>query len=116
MRDLKLGVDGDLMIEGFDLQLTTDSEIVAQRLKQALSTFKGEWFLNSELGIAYYESILGAKNSLQAIKAIFVDAIKRVDGVSELTKFDLKFNDDKRILSINFNVIDDFNNLIEIEI
>ena len=116
MRDLKLCKGGDLLIEGFDLRLTTDTEIVEQRIRQALLTFRGEWFLNVELGIPYYENILGEKNSLPAIKAIFVDSIKKVEGAKELTKFEIKFDDNNRALAINFNVLDDFNNLIEIEV
>jgi hypothetical protein len=116
MRDLKLDQEGDLMISEFDLRLTNDSEIVKQRIRQALLTFKGEWFLNTQLGIPYYESILEEKNSLQAIKAILMDAIKKVEGVKELTQFELKYNNDTRLVSINFSVIDSFNNLIEMEI
>jgi hypothetical protein len=116
MRDLKLDQEGDLMISEFDLRLTTDSEIVEQRIRQALLTFKGEWFLNTQLGIPYYESILEEKNSLQAIKAILVDAIKKVEGVKELTKFEIKYDNDSRALAVNFNVMDDFNNLLVIEI
>lgn len=116
MRDLKLEQEGDLMISEFDLKLTTNSEIVEQRIRQALLTFRGEWFLNTELGLPYYENILAEKNSLQAIKAIFVDAIGKVEGVKELTKFEIKYDNDSRALAINFNLIDDFNNLIEIEI
>lgn len=116
MKDLKLDEDHDLELAGFDLQLTDNTEIVKQRLKQALLTFKGEWFLNVDLGIPYYESILGEKNSLQAIRSIFISSIGKVEGVREITEFELKYNDDTRLVSIIFSVIDSFNNLIEIEI
>lgn len=116
MRDLKLSDDHDPVIEGFDLKLTDDGEIVKQRIKQALLLFKGEWFLNVDLGIPYYEEILGEKNAIGSIKAIFVDSIKKVAGVRELSDFNIKFDDKSRTVAINFTVIDDFNNLLEIEI
>lgn len=115
MRDLKLSEDHDLVIDGFDLQLTDDTEIVRQRIKQALLLFKGEWFLSVDLGVPYYEEILGEKNSIEAIKAILVNCIKKVEGVRELLNLDIKL-DNNRILKIHFNVLDEFNNLLEIEI
>lgn len=115
MRDLTLAQDGDLLIEKLDLKLTTEQEIVSQRLKQALLIFKGEWFLNVEIGIPYYESILGEKNSLQTIKAIFIETIEKVKGVKELMKFEIK-QPVNRALGISFSVIDEFDNLIELEI
>jgi len=116
MRDLKLGKDRDLLIEGFDLKLTADSEIVEQRLRQALLTFKGEWFLNVDLGIPYYQEILGQKNSIDSVKAILINAIKKVDGVKELVELNLNLNEQNNVLVVQLNIIDDANNVLKIEV
>ena len=60
-KDLLLSSDHDLAIIDFDLQLTTDQQAIAQRVKQSLLLFKGEWFLDRDLGVPYYEDILGTK-------------------------------------------------------
>jgi len=115
-KDLLLGADHDLVIENFDLALTSNKQIVAQRVKQALLLFKGEWFLDRDLGIPYYEDILGTKNSIDTVRAIFVNTIRSVDGVKDLTEFNIEFNDATRTLSIKLTIIDDLSNEINIEL
>lgn len=115
-QDLLLDENGDLKISYGDLQLTGDENTVKQRIKLALLTFKGEWFLNEDLGIPYYQEILGQKNSLDSIKSIFIDAIQRIDGVKELQSLNIKLDDSSRNILIQFAVIDRNNNLIEMEL
>lgn len=113
-KDLLLSDTHDLAIIDFDLQLTTDEQAIAQRVKQALLLFKGEWFLDRDLGIPYYEDILGLKNSIDSVRAVFVKAIRSVDGVKDLTEFNIEFNDATRTLGIKLTIIDDLSNEINI--
>jgi len=115
-KDILLSSSHDLAIIDFDFQLTTDDQAVAQRVKQALLLFKGEWFLNQDLGIPYYDSILGTKNSIDTVRAIFVNAIRSVDGVKDLTELDIEFNDATRTLELKLTIIDNLNNEINIEL
>ena len=115
-RDLALSREHDLKIENFDLKLTDNNEIVAQRIKQALLLFKGEWFLDVDLGTPYYESILGHKNSLDTVRAIFVSEVQRVEGVKEVVKMEINLNNANRTASINLAVIDETNNEIEVNL
>lgn len=114
MKDLLLGADHDLVIENFDLQLTNNEQIVVQRVKQALLLFKGEWFLDIDLGVPYYSDILGQKNSIDAVRSIFISEIRNVEGVKDLTEFNINFDEANRKLVIDFIIIDDFNNQINI--
>lgn len=72
---------------------TTQSrvDVVAQRLLILLSTFRGEWFLDTEYGIPYFQSILGMKTSKSAVDLIFQKAILAENGVRELTFFESTF-------------------------
>lgn len=108
-RDLLLNNDHDLAIEGFDLKLTNDSQIVAQRVKQELLTIKGEWFLNEELGVPYLE-LLGQKNSTQSINSTLISHIMRIKGVKEIIF--LKVEEDKasRQMVIKIEIRDIFDN------
>ena len=114
--DLMLDSNSDLAIENGDLQLTDGKQTLEQRIKRALLTFKGEWFLDEDIGIPYFQEILGQKNSIEAIKAIFVDAILKIEGVQELKDLKIKLNNEERGLGINFTILDIDNNLIEIDI
>lgn len=72
---------------------TTQSrvDVVAQRLLILLRTFKGEWFLDTEYGIPYFQSILAQKTSKSAVDLIFQKAILAENGVKELTFFESTF-------------------------
>lgn len=115
-RDILLSNSHDLAIIDFDLQLTTDEQAIAQRVKQALLLFRGEWFLDQTLGIPYYKDVLGTKNSIDSVRAVFIDAIRSVAGVKDLTEFNIGLNDATRTLSITMTIVDDLNNIIDIEI
>lgn len=115
-KDLLLGEHGDLEICYGDLQLSRGTQSIRQRIRQALLTFKGEWFLNENLGIPYYQEILGQKNSLSTIKAIFIDALQGIKGVAELQSLDIKLDEESRSLLVKFTIIDTSNNIIKMEL
>ena len=115
MKDLLLSKDHDLVIDKFDLQLTNDKQLVKQRIRQALLAFKGDWFLNTSLGIPYYEEIVGQKNSIDTVKAIFIETIKKVDGVKDLVEFNINLENQSQSLNITFTVIDYLNNRLNME-
>jgi hypothetical protein len=114
--DLLLNANGDLAIVNGDLQLTNGTQTLEQRIRRALLTFKGEWFLDEDIGIPYWEEILGQKDSIDAIKDVFIDAILKIEGVQELKDLKIKLNNEERGLEMNFTILDVDNNLIEIEI
>ncbi len=115
-KDLLLSDKHDLAIVNFDLKLTDNDQAVSQRVKQALLLFKGEWFLDKELGIPYYQDILGTKNSTDTVRAIFVKAIRSTEGVKDLTEFNMEFDDATGTLNIKLTIIDDLDNEINIEL
>jgi len=115
-KDLWIHLNNDLLIENGDLKLSNDKQGLEQQIRRALLSFKGEWFLDEGLGIPYYQEILGTKNSINAIKAIFVDAIQRLEGVKELVELKIRLDDPARALLINFTIIDWDNNVIKMEI
>lgn len=114
-KDLLLDENHDLVIDNFDLQLTNDSQIIAQRIKQELLTLKGEWFLDSELGVPY-KDILGCKNQLETARAILARHIMHVKGVKEIIIIDLIEDRDQRFVSFKIEVRDIFDNLIEVNL
>lgn len=110
--DLLLDLDpispsyGDLTFKNGPLtpEFTTQSrvDVVAQRLFILLRTFEGEWFLDTEYGIPYFQSILGKKTSKSAVDLIFQREILSENGVKELTFFESTFVN--RQYSLTFRV------------
>lgn len=97
----------DLDVSGFDIRLTKDGmEAFIQRLKIKLMFFKGEWFLNQNFGIPYFDEIFGKSvDSKDAVDNIFKLAIVEMEGVDKLIKFSSTFNAPTREFSLSFSVI-----------
>lgn len=93
--DLLLNEDHDIVWVNGPLlkEQTTQTriEVVRQRLLILLLTFRSEWFLDTEYGIPYFQSILGMKTSKSAVDLIFQKAILAENGVKELTFFESTF-------------------------
>lgn len=85
---------------------TTQSrvDIVAQRLRIRLLTFREEWFLDTGYGIPYFQRILGHKIKKSAVDLIFQREILAENGVKELTFFESTFENRKYTLSFRVKV------------
>ncbi len=103
---------GDILTTGGDLIFTSDTsfvETMRQRIRAALLTFRGEYFLDNEdsptVGIPYFQSLLDDKiPTIELADSIFRTALLKIDdvvGVQELT-FDL--DPSTRALSVVFKV------------
>ena len=103
--DLLLDMDsGDLLFANGECLTTQDYvQAVQQRLFITLRTFTGEWYLNTDHGVPYFQSILGTKNSKEAIDLIFQQKILGERGVQAITEFSSSINAN-RIYTLNFKV------------
>jgi hypothetical protein len=105
MSDLKLDdLTGDLVIENADLVLTTGSDAVRQHLLQRLRTFMGEWFLNLDAGLPYFQNILIKDPNLNAIDGVIKNVIIDTPGVLELLSFDMNYDSSTQALELTFSV------------
>jgi hypothetical protein len=102
MADLKLTTDHDLEFSGGDLVLLDGVDAIAQDCDIRMMTFLGEWFLDTRIGVPYFEKILGEKPRLVALKGIFRDAIMSTPGIESISDFQIDFDGLSRELSISF--------------
>jgi hypothetical protein len=108
MSTFKLDEDGDLeVINGQVTVLNRDGSAVveetAQRLKLKLQTFLGEWFLDTRVGVPYFQYILekGARPSV--MREIFREIIVADEQVETLLELTLDFDPAARSLSVDFS-------------
>lgn len=89
MNDLELGVEShDLIIKDGDLSLLNEEAKVArQTLKLNLLFFKGEWFLDLEYGVPYFQSILKKGVSKGLVDSIFRKKITESYNIVEIIDF-----------------------------
>ena len=110
MKDLLLGSDHDIFIKNYDSVIADEQQSLLQRIKQNLLFIKGEWFYDENMGTEYYPYI--ADKDLNILKTTISNAIRDVKGVKELIDFNAEVNIKTRVMSINFEIMDDLANLI----
>ena len=106
MADLKLDENGDLEIgpDG-DLIIVTGIDAIRQHLRIRLQFFRGEWFLDTRLGIPYFEEVLIKAPDLNVVQSLLREAIRETPGVISITSFDLDFDGVTRKLSLDFRAL-----------
>lgn len=82
----------DLLTVNGNLALSADQTDKAQKIKTRLLLVKGEWFLNPDKGIPYFEDIFIKNPDFQVVKAHFVNTILDVPGVLSIKSIETSFN------------------------
>lgn len=93
--DLLLTKEHDLMFINGECPVTRPPvstedvlEVVGQRLKIRLLTFQGEYDLNTELGVPWFQRVLTRGVSKSQIDNILREQILLDEGVAEITEFE----------------------------
>lgn len=101
--DLALVEDtNDLAFSARDISTISGSDMVKQSLKVALQLFKGEWFLDANAGVPYYQEILEKGVDTSVVDAILRRQILATAGVNRLLKYSSTFDAATRIVSVAF--------------
>jgi hypothetical protein len=98
-----LGDDHDLLITANHWTLLTGADEVVQRLRSRLRAFRGEWFLNPNVGVPYYTEVFIKGISKSRIDAAFKREIITTPGVLELLSYDSAVDSATRSLTITFS-------------
>ena len=93
--DIQLGPDGSFK------RVSGGAEI-AQHVRTRLNVFLGEYFLDLSVGTPYYQELLVSPANLVTVESILKARILSTPGVIELTAFNMQFNRQERILTVNF--------------
>lgn len=100
--------DGDIYVEGGQLVLIDNGDEVAQTIKTKLSTFTGEYFLNVEYGVPYFQ-VLQSQESIEALNIALKRMIDGTIGVTKIEDFQTRLNSTSRTYSVNAVVNTSFN-------
>jgi hypothetical protein len=96
--------NGDYDYTNNKIDIAENDQEIGQRLKLRLKRFLGEWFLNNELGIPYFEEVLVKNPDLDSIKQIFRKEIEETEGVLNIIKLNTELIREDRKLKIDFTV------------
>ena len=107
-RDLAVDdVEGDLVVENGDLVLTYGLESIRQDVHARLRFFAGEWFLNADEGVPYFEHVLVKSPDRALLRTVFRDVILGARGVIDVPEIKLDYNAANRRLMVTFRATSD---------
>lgn len=98
----------DIMPTGYDLPLVKGVDLIRQRLKQRLLLILGEWFLDTSIGLPWFQELSQKGISQSRVRSLLIRQINETEGVSELVEFELDFNSNSRSLLVQFRVVTPF--------
>lgn len=104
--DLKLDDSNSLIFEDNDFQLTTKtSEICKQSLGITLTTWKGEWFLDTDFGVPYLQEIIGVARKKDIVDKIFLSYIAQNEYVDSIQSYSSTQDRTGRYYTATFTVL-----------
>lgn len=96
--DLQLDdLTGDLVLVNGDLQLAADP---VQQVSIRLKFVRGEWFLDVEVGVPYFEDVFVKQPDLDRIRAMYRTVIAETLGISDVRQIDLQYVPETRGLRV----------------
>ena len=104
--------DNGVVLRGGDWAFAIDREGIQQRIGQTLRTIAGEWFLDLDYGLPYFEQVLVKNPNLPSVQDIFRRALLSVKGVSSVERLTLSLDTPNRILRVDWVVLTDLGLLV----
>ena len=102
---LKLdNLDHDLRIENGKFLRVNGSDEVRQRIKVSLWHYLGEYFLDTDNGVPWYEQLLGRKIDADIVSTIIRRQILLVPGVIRISSLIVQFVNVTRSYSLDTSV------------
>lgn len=101
--DLKLDTNGDLDVTDNEMTLVTGYDAIAQHLKIRLKTFMGEWFLDTRIGIPYFQEFLIKNPNRLIMDTRLREAILETPGIIALGQLNYEFEPTTRAMDITFS-------------
>jgi len=105
MTDIAQDEFGDILVTNNKLTFVTGSAEVVQLLRQRLRTFLGEWFLDTTIGVPYFEEIFKKNPNPVSIDAAFKNVILNTPGLLELSEFELDVDAATRTLTVTLRAV-----------
>lgn len=88
-------------------------DTIEQRIRTRLQTFRGEWYLDEGLGVPYFEEVMVKNPDVKRVRALLLTALLSVEGVKQVTQFEVAFIPGERRFTVNFHCISDDNEVVE---
>lgn len=106
-QDVALAADGDIDISPtVGLRFVSGLEAVAQGVRFRLLMFRAEWFMNMDIGVPYFEDLIGDASKVANVErraeAAFAAAILDTPGVISIIQLGVKINSQTRRMTVTW--------------
>lgn len=98
-----LNSDNDIFLENGQFALVEEGAETVQHVRTRLLFYRGEWFLDLEAGVPYFEEIFVKPVNLANVESILKQTILQTDGVERLLTFSLDYENTTRKLTVEFS-------------
>lgn len=79
--------------------------LLSQRIKHRLQTFRGECFLDREVGVPYFSEVLKKNPDFGHIRSLLASVIRGVENVAKILSLEINFAQDTRVMTASFRVL-----------
>ena len=94
---------GDLQVTLGEFSLITDpATACAAKIRNQFRIFLGEWFLDTRIGMPYFQQVFVKNPNLGVLSQLFRGVILNTPGVSAVNSCTVNFNAATRVCSVNF--------------
>lgn len=100
MSDIKLTTGHDIDLTNGSPSLVTGRDAIAQHLNIAARFFLGEWFLDVNQGLPFFERILVRGYNEADIVQIFRSEIMKIDGITGIQSLDIDVDVEARTMTV----------------
>jgi len=113
---LKLNDAHDLDIVNNNFVLIDGVNALRDRLVTNLKTFQGEWYLDTSLGVPYFQQVFAKAVNVGVLYTIFSSVLRRTEGVAAVNSLEFDQDTANRVLSITFSVTANDGTILEDDI
>lgn len=99
--DIKLDNNLDLELTNNSFTLLEGFDAVRQHIEIRLRTFLGEWYLDTRIGMPYFEEFLIKNPNQLVMQARLREAIEETPGVASVNSIDFELDSTARTLSVD---------------
>ena len=103
MRTLKLTDSGDIDLTGNTLNVLEGTDELDQYIRTLLNIRKGEWFLDTDLGLSH-ENLFSKNPDLEFVRLDIIEVLGQEPRITEIVELDISFNNQTRNATIEFTV------------
>lgn len=93
---------GDILIASGQLSLISGVDEITQNVLQNLRTFLTEWFLDTTVGVPWFQQILVKNPERSKVDAVLINAILSTPGIQGLLAYSSTVDEKTRSLSVAF--------------